>query len=207
MEAGRLLTAKLDELKPYDRILKTALRLFNSHGTHRTGVDLIISESGVAKMTFFRQFKSKGHLVAEILKIRDTDWFKLLRKHTVETKNSDIKKVLGLFDALKEWFEQDDFSGCPFIRGIYDFMPGEDDQEILDVIDKHYKNIQLLVSELLRPLKLKDQKIAEAKMMTLMAGAIVVAQVTKSSAIAVTVKTQAEDLLKKHLMKPARKKK
>lgn len=207
METERLLSSKLDDLKPRDRILRTALVLFNSRGSHRTGIDLIINESGVAKMTFFRQFKSKGQLIAEILKIRDADWFRLLRQHTTESKKSDIEKVLGLFDAFKKWFEQEDFSGCPFVRGIYDFMPGEDDQEILDVIDEHYKNIQILVSELLLPLQLTEKKAVENQVMTLMAGSIVVAQVTKSSAVAVSTKKQVEELIKKHLKNSAGKKK
>lgn len=205
MESERLLASKLDDLKPRERILRTALILFNSRGSHRTGTDLIISESGVAKMTFFRLFKSKGHLIAEILTMRDADWFLLLRKHTVDTKKSDHAKVLGLFDAFAEWFERPDFSGCPFIRGLYDFLPEHDDQEIIKVINEHYAKIETLVSELLRPLKLRDQKKIAAQIMTLMAGSIVVAQVTKSSDIAILTRAQVDDLLKKNLKTPIRK--
>lgn len=39
-------------LKPRDRILKTAIVLFNERGVHTVGIDRIIAESGVSKRTF-----------------------------------------------------------------------------------------------------------------------------------------------------------
>ena len=46
-------------------IINTALNLFNSHSYNSIGVDRIISESGVAKMTFYKYFPSKAKLIEE----------------------------------------------------------------------------------------------------------------------------------------------
>lgn len=50
-----------------DDIINTALNLFNSHSYNSIGVDRIISESGVAKMTFYKYFPSKAKLIEECL--------------------------------------------------------------------------------------------------------------------------------------------
>jgi len=61
-----------------DRILETAQRLFYRHGIRAVGVDRIIAESGVAKMSFYRHFPSKRDLVIAFLERRHRfwmDWF------------------------------------------------------------------------------------------------------------------------------------
>ena len=42
-----------------ERILDTATQLFYRDGIHRVGIDLVIAESGVAKMSLYRHFGSK----------------------------------------------------------------------------------------------------------------------------------------------------
>eukprot|EP01031_Cornospumella_fuschlensis_P009142 gene9142-11228_t len=50
-----------------DRILVTAHDLFYRDGIRATGIDRIIAESGVAKLTFYRHFPSKDELVKAFL--------------------------------------------------------------------------------------------------------------------------------------------
>lgn len=61
------------------QILNTAHPLFYKQGIRATGVDTIIAQSGVAKMTFYKHFSSKQLLIIKILKRRDENrlaWFK-----------------------------------------------------------------------------------------------------------------------------------
>jgi AcrR family transcriptional regulator len=53
-----------------DRILATADRLFYTTGVRAVGVDRVIAESQVARMTFFRHFPTKDDLVASFLRRR-----------------------------------------------------------------------------------------------------------------------------------------
>ena len=50
-----------------ERILETAERLFYRDGYHAVGVDTIVAESGVAKMTLYRHFPSKDDLIGAYL--------------------------------------------------------------------------------------------------------------------------------------------
>lgn len=52
-------------------IINTALELFNQIGYNATGVDKIIAESNVAKMTFYKYFPSKESLIMECLHHRN----------------------------------------------------------------------------------------------------------------------------------------
>jgi AcrR family transcriptional regulator len=54
-----------------DDIIHTALRLFNANSYNSVGVDRIIQESGVAKMTFYKYFPSKARLIEECLDQRN----------------------------------------------------------------------------------------------------------------------------------------
>ncbi len=54
-----------------DRILTTADRLFYATGVRAVGVDRVIAEAGVAKMTFFRHFPTKDDLVVAFLEQRE----------------------------------------------------------------------------------------------------------------------------------------
>src|SRR5215469_13577957 len=152
---SELLKTDLEQLGARERILRTALILFNQKGVHRTGTDLIIERAGVAKMTFYRLFESKARLIAECLRLRDAEWFALLRRHIDQHKSAPAR-ALALFDAFEEWFQQPDFAGCPFIRSLYDFNLEEDDKEIVGVIQSHFAAIQGLVVDLVKAARPKD---------------------------------------------------
>lgn len=42
-----------------EQLILTAQALFSREGYHATGIDRIIAESGVAKMTLYKHFKSR----------------------------------------------------------------------------------------------------------------------------------------------------
>ena len=56
------------------RILSTACRLFYQQGIRATGINAIISQSGVAKATFFRHFPSKDALIVAWLRRPESRW-------------------------------------------------------------------------------------------------------------------------------------
>ena len=46
-----------------EQLLSTAVDLFYREGYHATGIDRILAESGVAKMTLYKHFRSKDELI------------------------------------------------------------------------------------------------------------------------------------------------
>lgn len=177
-----------------ERIIQTAMKLFNEQGIHHTGNEQIITESGLSKMTFYNHFPTKSKLIAEYLRRRDERWFDLLNRH-VALHTDPSEKLLSIFDALEAWFDEPDFYGCPFIRGLSDFDE-TDDSEVTACVSSHFDETGKLISNLLREDKIKDIEGLTAKLLTLVAGAIVVAHATKSAAAAGVNKETARLLLK-----------
>jgi AcrR family transcriptional regulator len=100
-----------------ERILETAYELFSRRGTRAVGVDTIIAESGVAKMTLYRNFASKDDLILEFLRRRDERWTRAwLQGEVLSRADAPADRLLAIFDVFGEWFARDDFEGCAFIN-------------------------------------------------------------------------------------------
>jgi AcrR family transcriptional regulator len=100
-----------------ERVLETAYELFSRHGTRAVGVDRIIAESGVAKMTLYRNFASKDDLILAFLERREERWTREWLQATVERRaETPAQRLLAIFDTFGEWFVREDFEGCSFIN-------------------------------------------------------------------------------------------
>jgi len=96
------------------RILDAASELFYQNGIRATGINTIISHSGVAKATFFRHFPAKNALVIAWLQQPASRWFDRIRTELDAKTESPAATLLTFFDLLGEWFAQDDFRGCAY---------------------------------------------------------------------------------------------
>jgi AcrR family transcriptional regulator len=96
------------------RILETADRLFYEEGVRAVGIDRIIAEANVAKMTLYTHFPSKDNLILAVLNHREqrvSEFFRFaMERHGKKTKSP----LRAFFAALKEWFESPGFRGCAF---------------------------------------------------------------------------------------------
>ena len=81
-----------------DQLLNTAENLFYREGYHATGIDRILAESGVAKMTLYKHFKSKDELILAVLDARHELMLTRLRERAARL--SPREALLGIFDGL-----------------------------------------------------------------------------------------------------------
>ena len=84
-------------------IIITALNLFNRYNYSSVGVDRIISESGVAKMTFYKYFPSKEKLIEECLSRRNQSIQAAIQQEINLQKDDDY---LGKIKAVYFWLMQ-----------------------------------------------------------------------------------------------------
>jgi AcrR family transcriptional regulator len=109
------------------RLLETAYTLFSRHGIQRIGIDRIIAEAGIAKMTLYRHFASKDELVLAFLELRGQRWTLDWLAVEIERRGSDpLERLLVPFDVLDGWFRSPDFEGCAFMRTLFE-VPDEAD--------------------------------------------------------------------------------
>jgi AcrR family transcriptional regulator len=96
------------------RVLETADRLFYRDGIRAVGIDRIVAEAGVAKMSLYNHFPSKDDLILAVLKYREETVLAFFRS-AMERHGRRAKNPLrAFFAALKDWFELSGFRGCPF---------------------------------------------------------------------------------------------
>lgn len=103
-----------------DRILLTAHDLFYREGIRATGIDLIIKEAGVTKVTFYRHFPSKNLLVSAFLNYRHERWMTWFEGELAEEIRSQALPA-ALAATFAKWFESGDFRGCAFINSVLEF--------------------------------------------------------------------------------------
>jgi AcrR family transcriptional regulator len=187
--------AKSDRLSPRDRVLRTAGDLFYRHGIHSIGIDRIIQESGVAKMTFYRHFPSKARLVAEYLSQKEQGWQQLISRHTGDTSQAPVERLLAIFDALDLAIKNADFCGCPFIKALAEFGPERNETEVRAQITAHFAAMEKALAPLLKDTCPRDSKKLLRPLMSLILGTIVVAQATGQRDIGSKNKAFARKLL------------
>lgn len=103
--------------KARERILAAAYELFSRNGIRATGIDAIISASGVARMTLYRHFRTKDDLVLAFLKQREQKWTEdWLVKEISQRGSQPGEKLLAIFDVFDKWFKTESFEGCSFIN-------------------------------------------------------------------------------------------
>ncbi|MDU3936009.1 MAG: TetR/AcrR family transcriptional regulator [Serratia liquefaciens] len=103
-------------LPPRQRILLTAHDLFYRDGVRATGIDRIISESGVAKVTFYRHFPSKNELIEAFLAYRHEQWLSWFSQSLAQYVEQFGDVLPALVPCLEEWFSDPHYRGCAFIN-------------------------------------------------------------------------------------------
>lgn len=183
-------------LPPRERILRTASDLFYRFSIHTVGIDRIIAESGVAKMTFYKHFPSKAQLVAEYLRHKTLIWMGMLTTATEPPDLSPPDRVLAVFDALDVSFRRPPFRGCPFVKGLAEFGPDADSPEIKATIAAYFEGLHEFVATLIAPVGVADPDRAVLQILSLIQGAIVMAQASPGRAIAAANRDLVELILK-----------
>jgi len=155
-----------------DRILAAAHELFYRDGIRATGVDRLIAESGVAKLTFYRHFASKDDLVRAFLDYRHDRWMAwfvdALGRHGAVPGGG----LAPLAPALAEWFDAPQFRGCAFINSVAEV--GGSLPDAVAASRRHKQDMVAVIAELL-PAGAQRQGMAEAAALAV-DGAIVRAQ-------------------------------
>lgn len=104
-----------------DHLLATAFRLFYRDGYHAVGIDTILAEAKLAKMTLYHHFASKEDLIVAVLEARSAQVRTQIEALLEHAGPSPRKRLLAFFDRYEKWFASADFNGCPFIRAVAEY--------------------------------------------------------------------------------------
>lgn len=171
------------DLPARERILRTAHDLFYAEGLRATGIDRVIAEAGVTKVTFYRHFPSKNDLILAYLNLRHAQWMAWFNAALARHGGADTG-AQALVPAMQEWFSGQalgDFRGCAFLNGVSELGPVL--PAVVDVTRQHKQEMTDALAALLPP---SDQRRQTAEALaTAVDGAIVQAQYGSDPATAV----------------------
>ncbi len=136
----------MKKIKPQERVLNTASKLFREQGFNSTGINQIINESNVAKASFYDHFKSKDLLGVAYLHKRHTEWFKGLTDF-VSSCDKPKEKVLRAFEYLKYMNEKENFGGCVFLNMLSELK--HENKTSYEIIKNHKMDLQAFFKEII----------------------------------------------------------
>lgn len=185
-----------------DHLVDTALRLFYTQGFHATGIDKILAEAGVAKMTLYKHFQSKDDLILAALERRDALFRDWLTGEMERASDNPRDRLLAMYDALEDWFrgrafEGLGFSGCAFINASGEFA--EPDHPAHRTSAEHKRRIVDYLTGVCAQAGARDPAALAEQLALLKEGAIVTAQVRGLPEAAALAKTMAEALIDRAL--------
>lgn len=108
-----------------DRLVDTAVALFNRYGFHATGVDRIVAAAKVAKKTLYSHFPSKEDLILAALARKEATFTEKFIPMVTASSGDPKQRLLTLFEMAKSWFSDPDFYGCLFVNAAVEYSePG-----------------------------------------------------------------------------------
>ncbi len=182
--------------QPREHLVSVALKLFHQYGFHATGIDKILSESGVAKNTLYRHFKSKDELILASLRKQDEEFRNWLMRE-VEKRNNAADRLLAVFDVYDEWSRSPAFFGCMFINASAEFS--NPDSPIHAFCKEHKRLVTRYIQNLANTANIFASERLATYWILLLDGAVISTQVSSSSLSFQQARAIAKNLLQSEL--------
>ena len=157
-----------------ERILSTAVNLFYRHGIQAVGVDKIVAEARVAKMTLYSYFPSKDDLIKEYLEVSSEKWLTDFHAYLNKHCSNDQDRLLKSFEYLKLIYNsQENFRGISFINAELEISDPSD--SVHGIILEFQENIRESFENWAYNSGLKDARDLSYSLLLVFEGAVVAA--------------------------------
>jgi AcrR family transcriptional regulator len=159
------------EIRPRDRLLEAAYKLFATHGVSQVGIDTILANSGCAKASLYTNFGSKIDLAVAFLDRREALWTRAWFETEIKRRASDPDAcLLAMFDVFDGWFRKEDFEGCSFIKVL---LESKVNSRLHRAAANHLSNIRAIIQGLAQQANLAEPERFARTWQTLLKGSIV----------------------------------
>lgn len=155
-----------------EKILETADRLFYEHGVHAVGVERLIAEAGVTRVTFYRHFPSKDELIEAYLRRRGDRLRDRIASAFAETPYDPWGVLDALAKSLVEASGTEGYRGCEFVNAAAEFSEETHPAQALGVDQRAW--LASVAADALRDLGHPQPERLARKLMMLRTGGTVV---------------------------------
>jgi AcrR family transcriptional regulator len=152
-----------------ERILQTAHDLIYRDGARAVGVDRIVAESGVAKMSLYRWFPSKDDLIVAVLEQEERNAWKIWEQNIERHKGSPLKQLRSQFESLAQAIAHPSTRGCAFLNVAVELA--DETHPARDVVRRHKSELVRRGTELAAAAGAKHPKILAEQLLLVADGA------------------------------------
>lgn len=177
-----------------ERLVEKARHIFAARGFHATGIDAVIAEAGVARMTVYNNFESKEDLIEAVLVHTSDRVIAWLTREIDARPLGPGDRLLALFDLYETWFSAPDFHGCLFAKAAREY-PGYDHPVHL-AAQAHLRRLFNWLERRCRNLGARDPAMLAQQILVLLEGATTVAEVSGATIAARRARSVAEVLIR-----------
>ncbi len=152
-----------------EELIETAMNVFYREGFNCTGIDRVLREAGISRMTLYNHFKSKDELIVAALRRRDELFRNRMRNFIESAAKDPADRLLAAFDFNAQWFASDEFNGCMFLNATSEFA--DPDCAIRRTAADHVRAIGQYILDLCRAANLRDPETIARQLHILLEGA------------------------------------
>lgn len=174
------------------QLVETAERLFYREGFHATGVDRVIAEAGVARMTLYKHFPSKDELVLAVLAHREQSYWEVLDAAVDEAKAHDETTIRAVVEAHVQWLIDEGSNGCLLLKALGEYAAHS--ARIVEFATGHKQRVLAFIRALLQDDGLSGDQLTEPLAFVL-EGATAYAQVLPAVQVAEQARKTVEILI------------
>jgi AcrR family transcriptional regulator len=160
-----------------DKVLAAAADLFYRKGIRAVGVEEIVKEAGVAKISLYRSFRSKDDLIVAYLEARNAEfwrnWDEAFSKY-VDDPRTQLRAVMTY---LARRTTAPGYRGCPFINYAVEFpVASHPGHRVVEANKREWRRRLVAIA---RALGAPEPKRTADRLMLLVEGAYAISQTLK----------------------------
>lgn len=182
-----------------DRILDSAARLFSTNSIRSVSADKVIADAGTTKVTFYRHFQSKDHLVVAYLD-GQLEELKAATERQRTAGEDACTVLLHLAAANGAIACRPGFRGCTFINAAAEYPA--DGNVVRSAVERYRTWLHRVVVGLLVELGVERPDVVADQLIMLRDGAMVHGFMGDPAAVAESLATGGRAIVAAHLRSP-----
>ncbi len=148
--------------------METARRLFFQRGSSNVGINDVIAEAGVARMTLYNNFTSKDELIAAVYTQTASEILQNLTEKDNDTL-SEFERVDNIFNIMRQEAADENFRGCWLTHASY--QSADAGGGVFDIVSNYKRSLRQHVYGLLVEGRPRRDELAD-QLLLLMDGAM-----------------------------------
>jgi AcrR family transcriptional regulator len=133
------------------------------------GIDTVIAQSGVAKMSLYRSFRSKDELIGACLEERNASYWRWFDGIVAQHPGKPREQLRALIRAMAERTMKPGYRGCPFLNTALDYSGSQHPGHRLAIRHKEILASKLL--DICHQLEARDPVALSRQLVLLINGA------------------------------------